>query len=441
MAAPKGLRITPLEVSDRPDPRRLLYAVSDALETCELGEYMMALHGTEQAEAFIAHSPEHALQWICERTTKTAVHNVIRQIYDNIRTERTRTESERGSREGTPAGGLKRKRSSAQNHTLAANRALVEKMNLELVKTVASSQDWENAKAPAMVTAEEQKYRNFAQKLDGVGVNAVSQMISSAVAVGKMEVFRDWQAILAVWKRQNQYGKKLFETTANSGPDAQLCLLSQANSQQQPLASQQADEAGVTPHDALAFRYRYFDAQKTGVDGIADEMRHRWKMDMFYEEYERLEKVVRLQGRGTGARGRGYNTIAKEHLFALVYGPDLGRPPTKDQDPTLWNTFGQMLDWGKRWNMLKKRIGSVGIFGLLPRSLVQNDFVQKRLTQTRVGQWVDMLAECNSDVARLAKRVEPLFLACMEESQPPPEFAFLEDLDNLDVSRPLALLM
>jgi len=52
-----------------------------------------------------------------------------------------------------------------------------------------------------------------------------------------------------------------------------------------------------------------------------------------------------------------------------------------------------------------------------------------------------MLAECNKNVTLMAKEMEPLFLACMEESEPPPEFTFLEDLDALQEQNPLQLLL
>ncbi|KAF2702964.1 hypothetical protein K504DRAFT_508375 [Pleomassaria siparia CBS 279.74] len=42
----------------------------------------------------------------------------------------------------------------------------------------------------------------------------------------------------------------------------------------------------------------------------------------------------------------------------------------------------------------------------------------------------------------MAKRIELLFLACMEESAPPPEFAFLENLALLpQTTRPFTLFL
>ncbi|KAF2702432.1 hypothetical protein K504DRAFT_284073 [Pleomassaria siparia CBS 279.74] len=160
-------------------------------------------------------------------------------------------------------------------------------------------------------------------------------------------------------------------------------------------------------------------------------MRHRWKMDGLYEEFDCLEKEIKRRSEGTRGRGVRYADTAKEHLFALTYRKYLGCVATKGTDWELWLAFGDYLDWGRRWNALKKRFGSVGIFGILPWSLILNAFVEKTLSQARLSQWADMVVECNLDVMKMAKHIELLFLACMEESEPPPEFAFLENLDGL----------
>jgi hypothetical protein len=199
------------------------------------------------------------------------------------------------------------------------------------------------------------------------------------------------------------------------------------------------DDHGLTVFQRERFKYKVADAQKSRVDSIADEMRQRWKLDALYEEYAALEKEMRELDSGTGRRGRRYDSVAKEHLFRIAYETDDGHMPTKQTNPELWTDFGQLLDWGKRWNNLKVLTGSVGIFGLLPKNAIVNAWIERQLTQTRVGQWMGMVLACNPDVPLIAARIEPLFLACMEESEPPSEFMFLERLEDYHISRPLTL--
>jgi len=316
MSTPITLGIHATRDYDVEKENQVFVDVHTILYPREFGEFAVAVDGARSCEAFIAHSPDDALRWICNKVDKALVMRFIRQTYEDIeRFQNSQTQEEREdstTRRGPQEGGEdttsgKRKRKRATNNTRALNKAITEKMNMQLAQTIASTQDWEDAKRPAAVSVEEQRYRNFARRLPGVGVNAVTQMISSAVAVGTMEVFRDWHAIITVWKRQRQYGKKLFEQVADAtvarptyqrieGDDTPIEDLGDVipPTQRVPESqlvriSQEKDKAGLSIRDADMFRYRYFDAQKTRVDGIADDMRHRWKMDRFYEEYERLE--------------------------------------------------------------------------------------------------------------------------------------------------------
>ncbi|KAF2706096.1 hypothetical protein K504DRAFT_459424 [Pleomassaria siparia CBS 279.74] len=299
-------------------------------------------------QVFFARNPDDALRWICRQASHKTVLRVIKELHEELKRE---ADQERASDQaaisvqveaaadgGKPEPhGVKRKRALKEKTTRALNKALVDKINLNLAQAVANLQDWENAKAPARLLNKEQRYRRFATGLSGISVSAVTQMIAKASAVGTMDVLRDWQAI--------------FATVAVE--DALRNMV---------------DEVGLTAFKTENFAYKYFDAQKTHVNRIADNMRHR---------------------------GVAYANQAKDHLFTLTY-----------------------------------------------KNLIPNTFVERTLSQARLSQWADMVAECNLDVIMIAKRIEPLFLACMEESAPPPKFAFLENLALLpQTTQPFTLFL
>ncbi|KAF2702618.1 hypothetical protein K504DRAFT_465002 [Pleomassaria siparia CBS 279.74] len=250
-------------------------------------------------QVFFARNPDDALRWICCWASHETVLRVIEELHEELEREADQERAldqaaisvqvEAAADGGKPKPrGVKRKRALKEKTTRALNKAL------------------ENAKAPARLSNEEQRYRRFATGLSSISV------------IGTIDVLRDWQAIFAVWKRQNHYGKKLFQTVAVEDAPRNM-----------------VDEVGLTAFKTENFAYKYFNAQKTHVNGIADNMRHRWKMDGLYEE------------------GVAYADQAKDHLFTLTYKKYLGRAATKH-------------------------------------------------------------------VIIIAKRIEPLFLACMEESAPPP---------------------
>ena len=70
--------------------------------------------------------------------------------------------------------------------------------------------------------------------------------------------------------------------------------------------------------------------------------------------------------------------------------------------------------------------------------MISNTYIERAITQTRLAQWIELLAECNVDVLNLADAITPMYIACMNE-QAPPEQMWWEDvgeseLGNLDMS-------
>lgn len=464
-----SLKLHAVNVSDNPDQLDFMRVAVGALENIEFAFYGRVCNGPLHEDVFLAQSPQNALEWICRRVSRPRLNNIIQHIYDHPKISNdnaSRSEvadsdagddddpiavsAERSSPEGPITAGTKRKRPLKEKTKRQINRTLAENMNMAL--TVANTQDIIQARTASGTVIDGAVYREFAERLPGIGVQTAARMIAVARAVGTMEVFEDWHSIITVWNRQKMYGKNLNHRAATTFEDAigedsvrstgsQQSLL--IRDTQHPITSQnpiweQTDEAGLTLSETESFRQKFLDAQKTQVDGMADYMRHRWKMDILYEEFARLEFEIRRRKEGTGARGRRYNTVAKEHLFATTYTMDLNRRPSKELDGTLWQTFGKFLDWGKRWNELKRSFGTPGIFGLLPASA--NSFFERYLSQGQVTHWIEMLSSCNKDTYKLAVYIEPLFLACMQESEPPAEFLFLEKLNTLTDSNVLEQL-
>ncbi|KAF2702572.1 hypothetical protein K504DRAFT_465695 [Pleomassaria siparia CBS 279.74] len=241
---------------------------------------------------------------------------VIKELHKELKREADQEQAAADGSEPKPRG-VKRKRALKEKTTRALNKALVDKINLNLAQA-----------APARLLNKEQRYRRFATGLSSISVSTVTQIIAKASA-----------------KRQNHYGKKLFQTVAVEDALRNIVVLASPSNQEQ-------DEVGLTAFKTENFAYKYFNAQKTYVNGI-----------------------------------------------------------------------------GKRWNVLKKRFGSIRVFRLLPQSLILNTFA-------------DIVAKCNLDVIIIAKRIELLFLACMEESAPPPKFAFLENLALLlQTTQPFTLFL
>ncbi|KAE8821920.1 hypothetical protein PTNB73_07010 [Pyrenophora teres f. teres] len=449
MANVPKLTITPINATGDELPMGLARSVQDTLPATQLALFVELPEDLVPCTAFAARNPSDALRWICSKMPRPKLLKIIQHMYDypveaghvdedeaglNTTTSQTRSQAERNPGTATEnIAGAKRKR---EKTTREVNRAMVETLNNALVQTVACSQDWNEVRAPMTLSDEDILYRNFAKSLPKTGIQVVAHMINMAKAVGTMEVFRDWATIFSAWKEADHNKERRRHQSIGEDeviPETQVQL------SQYPTwsESESSTMAGLRTDN---LRYIYFRAQRTKADGMAGQMRQRWEMNAFYEEYERLEQEIRRRSEGTGGKGRRYPVVAKELLFASTYETALGRRPTRNDDPALWTKFGEYLDWGKRWNIIKRRFGTVGIFGLLPQSYNPNEWIERKFTQARVSQWVEMVAECNKDALELALKVEGLYLACIHDSTRPTQFEFLDRLDEVREARPIVLL-
>lgn len=450
------MKFVALDVSSDETHTAVVQAIESALANSDLAVYGKVSDEFETAEGFFAQSPYRALVWICRNMNKGKLVKAIQNIYDNPVDSLQTVEQEpdvpmecdqetaegAASDVGNESAGQKRKRGLKEKSTREVNKALVEKMNLALAHTVASTQDWAAAKNVITLTDEQERYRRFAVKGFGrAGVQTVAQLIANAEAVGSRDAFLDWQAIISGWRRQQGAARTQFRriaenriSMANEEADCGFSTSQIALSQRQD--PDHLDNMGLTFRQRETFRYRLVDAQKSVIQGFAEQMRQRWKLDALYEESYKLEQEMRRQQRGTGARGVGYASIARHHLFGVAFEADDGSIPNKDLHPDLYNQFTKLLDNGRKWNIIKCQFGTVGIFGCLPQSIGANAWIE-RTDPPRVAQWAQMVAECNQDVMAIAKHVEPLYLSFIQGKPPPPEFLFLEHFDSYGDQRPL----
>lgn len=449
MSAHPTFHVVPDVVADdAPDLQAIGRAVQDGLPSTKLATFIHLPDDLIPCTAFVSRSPMDALRWMCQNISKPKLLKVLNYNYDHplgsVQDEDAQEEphSQDANDDHMPDTqlGSKRKR---EKTTKQVNKDMVDRLNLQLVQTIASTQDWETVRNPEAISVEEQRYRQWAQRLPNAGLNMITHMIKMARAVGTMEVFEDWATIFVSWKRQRAKGLRLFD---DLGPheDEGFGFASCVPSTQ--LTQRSARTLDIAPPEMWAglgtneLKKRYFKVRRTHANTMASQMRQRWEMDTFYEEYERIYEEIRRRSMGTGQRGRRYGGVAKEILFALTHEEDLGRMATKEEDGKLWVEFGEYLDWSKRWNILKKRFGTIGIFALLPHSMNPNDWVERKITQARVAQWAEMVFECNKPAVELAMRIEQLVVECVHNRDPPTEYAFLEELHRFQGTDPLALL-
>lgn len=421
--------------------------------------------GTTPLQVFLAPTPEVALQWICNQVPQHRLLAYIAAQYPSTSSETGDGEDgaadediERYPREsGTPDARSaaeenptlrvqksSRKRGPTKETTAKqANKRLKEKLENAMLHEVASTQDWVSAKRKEItVNDEEMRYHRFAQKFQGAGIALVGSMINKAASIGTLECLKEWRTLLSVWRAQHQDGRLLF-----TGVDSKLPGLTEYEDSGsdtnidpyriRPVQRREdrvaQDPAQLSEQEMDEFAEMFLTARRSRTAGIIGDMRHRWIMAAMYTRYEALVALVRKRQDSTGGRGRGFATVAKERLFQRIYKRPSENSPSPKANPVEWKAFSTELESGRRWCMLKAKFG-LGIFALLPRSVISNNFIERGLTIMRFGQWIEMVATCNTTVAELADAVEGVFVACMMDCAPPKRM-LLEDLTDEELEQ------
>lgn len=413
--------------------------VQDAFDRVEPNVPLFhVLAGTaEPVQAFVAHSPDVALKWICRRVSKRRLMRFINNVYDNPHIDLPDSVHD-GSQDELVESDRPAKRTRVRKEptTRQVNQRLKEQLDFALLETVANTQDLTAAKKVEITySASEQRYRNFAKQFHGVGVSEVAEMINRAKAVATFECLHDWRVVLETWRELHRDGRRLFANATTRLPALEgrdgICSSTVAENdfddRDKYTALSQATErserpVALTRVEVEGFRNLLATVRRSETADILGDMRHRWIMAALYAEYERLEGLLRKRVKLTSSRGRGIATMAREQLFGEVYRQDDDTLMIGDDNTARYRAWNRYLEYGKRWMMLREKFG-VGIFALLPRGGVPNSFVERRPIQ-RLEDWMNMLTKCNDNVREMSEAIEPLLVSCMREEQPPEQLLF-----------------
>jgi hypothetical protein len=156
---------------------------------------------------------------------------------------------------------------------------------------------------------------------------------------------------------------------------ARPCLT--GNNERNPrLASQVAHRAqrhhnDLDSADFDELRSLFFGGRQEEARCLIGNMRMRWKLARQHEEYNQIEELLRRGRIGTGQLGRGFATIAEEHMFERFYEEKYNVYATKDTHLEQFAVFKKEIEKGRRWSILKSKFRS-GIFAVLPSRTINN---------------------------------------------------------------------
>lgn len=392
--------------------------------------FSVILDTVEPVQAFVAHTPDVALKWICRRVARKRLIQYVNHIYDNPGDE------DQGLTDDTNNEHVARTRRPTKRARLRENQ-IVQRQGSPAQPDVPTEDDADdphqlttvvdNVALPAALPAADVRYHDFAKRIGGCGAKELTSMINRASAVGAFECLEDWRIVLETWREAHRNGRRMFTNntplpTLDERPKTSSCD-EDGSSDGGPgtvVLSQRTEHSNVpsalTRQEVVGFRNLLATVRRSQAADILSDVRHRWCMTALYMEYERLEKLLRSRVKLTGRRGRGIATVARERLFQEIdsQGRASDSQGVNPANHKLWNRY---LEYGKRWLLLKERFG-IGVFALMPRGLGINSFVE-RTPIKRVQDWMNMLATCNPNVRDMSDAIEPLLVSCMMEESPP----------------------
>ena len=145
----------------------------------------------KQLQAFIAPSPEIALQWICQRVQKRKLLHVVGKVYDNE--SLPEEEGEEGNTEEVESADESPRKSKRQKVAAKAGTS-------KRTKGTNAQQRQPAKPGHDKLNEEQQRYKSFMDKLPSVNVDVAVGMIAKAASVATNDCLKDWRAVLKVWR-------------------------------------------------------------------------------------------------------------------------------------------------------------------------------------------------------------------------------------------------
>lgn len=295
-------------------------------------------------ELLISRSPSHAMAWICKRIAQEDLVSWISNEYDALAlagampvpsmlvqdeaevgeseagadidgttlvddttsgaaedaTDETTTQPKKRRRQGGGSGGGTKQ---------AMERHRVKKLK-HWEKCWASTQELLNdPNVRVGMNREQLAYQEYAERWGKMGLAAVEDLIRAGRSVASKEAFRDWSALMRVWRQQAAKGLGPLQIMTRSNDTALL-----AHDDIVPVY-------GLDVQSQRAYKEKYNRAMlMEGVKSYAT-IRHRIEYAELYEDRLEIERVIKehWDESGGGRPGQGVATFAKTHLLKVLY--------------------------------------------------------------------------------------------------------------------------
>lgn len=247
------------------------------------------------------------------------------------------------------------------------------------------------------------------------------KMVKSGLGIAGSLSFEMWRENYQQWRTN--------DTLATTNPQA----LPQANLDNTLLYTRHPHLVGQYPE--LVDFYRAWNAvRQNNVNSMMNDIRHRLSYSALHTTY------VQTQGTLIGKKASGVRSAswAKDVMFRVVYPiHEKVKEPIRDlRSKKDFVTFGHILSYAKRWNMVEEKLGK-GTLGLIPASLVPHSLVQRTLRIGSLELWLKLICTHNQRAIELGRMAEPVIQAALDGGKPSRKSHELEMVPKTSVKKPV----
>lgn len=244
-------------------------------------------------------------------------------------------------------------------------------------------------------------------------------MVQKAAAVGSLEALVEAQIVYASWRK-------------NGSPFARTSPMSTL-----PPFAPTTHARAPAIQDLTPATTAFVEAWEVAKEGQAQEslqaVLHRKRYMDVHDAYCAAEAVA--DEAVVGQQGVGRRSTAKVALFHAVY-PQHTKIPNPRHDHTTkadYQRFGRMLDYCRRWVMLRDVLGPTR-FMLMPVSKVPNTFIEQDLTVAQLHLWARLVLEF-SHTTRIQSVVDDAMVPYLNGEPAPSWRLRLEDSHRVALSQ------
>lgn len=240
------------------------------------------------------------------------------------------------------------------------------------------------------------------------------KMLDTALAIAGPKSAEDWQTFFAAWRKSGG----LASRPVSRDPKREEHL------KQYPQAIQH-------------FYHTYNRVEMSTTIEMWRAITHRFAMrDLWAAFLTACQTIPEAQLPIVAGSTNKLRSRQRQYLFHVLH-PALRGSASSKSDPTIrkaQSAYHDQMGFAKRWHTLADTLG-VGVLGLIPASIVSNNWIQKTLKVDEFAAWIQVIRQWNPRVIEAGQHWQKTLNKALTHQKPPRRLKQLETLTTASLKR------